>query len=47
VKPGARGIGMTDFSKSTGKALAVVAVIGIAILGFQIAQDKIKTQSTD
>jgi len=37
---------MTDFSKSTGKALAVVAVIGISVLGFQFAQDKIKSQSS-
>ena len=36
---------MTDFSKSTGKALAVAAVIGIVVLGYQFARDKIKLQT--
>ena len=36
---------MTDLSKSTGKALAVVAVIGITVLGYQFARDKLKVQS--
>ena len=42
----ARGIGMTDFSRCTGKTLAVVAVIGIAVFGYQFARDKFKTQAS-
>jgi len=37
---------MTAFSRSTGKALAVVAVIGIAVFGYQFARDKLKAQAS-